>query len=130
VKRKREREKERKRERESERVSERIQINCYVVLLVLGYLRPIKHGLVLLFAVCFAILTYFYKHERGALGNNIGFLLKIVLGEEDKPDILERFISTFYKRLKNTLASHFTSLSKTNTSQNISQSNENSITRT
>jgi ABC-type Co2+ transport system permease subunit len=96
-----------------------------------GFLRPVKHGLVLLFAVCFAILTYFYKHERGALGNNIGMLLKVILGQEDKPDFMEQFISALYERLKNAIVSKIAAKPQSNgiASSNHSGTEEKPITR-
>jgi hypothetical protein len=95
-----------------------------------GILRPLKHGLVLLFALCFAVLTYFYKHEKGALGSNIGVLLKLVLGQEEDPDILERYMLSLYEHVRRYITiRRLTTPTASNTNQSI-DAKEKSIIRT
>lgn len=57
-----------------------------------GYIKPIKHSMGVLFAVSWAVLSYYQKHAPKHL-NNVGNIVKFLNGEEGKPQLLERKLS-------------------------------------
>jgi hypothetical protein len=57
-----------------------------------GVVKPIKHSMGILFAVSWAVLSYYQKHKPECL-NNVGAIVKFLNGEEGKPELLERKLS-------------------------------------
>lgn len=78
----------------------RIELAVYVMnqaaettfrmLVTRGYMKPIKYGVVMLFSIGLAILTYFHKFERESLGSNINGLMKVFVGVEEERDFVEK----------------------------------------
>lgn len=60
--------------------------------LPLGVVKPIKHSMGILFAVSWAVLSYYQKHKPECL-SNVGAIVKFLNGEEGKPQLLERKLS-------------------------------------
>lgn len=65
-----------------------------------GWVRPIKHGMTLLFSLAFGLLVYFQKHDEKCLGTSTRGLLRVAVGAESRPDILELRIANLYALLK------------------------------
>eukprot|EP01119_Soliformovum_irregulare_P011092 TRINITY_DN2755_c0_g1_i2.p1 TRINITY_DN2755_c0_g1~~TRINITY_DN2755_c0_g1_i2.p1 ORF type:complete len:298 (+),score=75.06 TRINITY_DN2755_c0_g1_i2:553-1446(+) len=68
-----------------------------------NWIRPIRHGLTFLFALSFGILLYFHQKDENCLGGSTRSLMKVAVGTDAKPDILERKLSQAYIWLKKTL---------------------------
>lgn len=65
-------------------------------------MKPIKYGVVMLFSIGLAILTYFHKFERESLGSNINGLVKVFVGVEDERDFVETRLHRAFGAVRDT----------------------------
>ncbi len=65
-------------------------------------MKPIKYGVVMLFSIGLAILTYFHKFDRDSLGSNINGLMKVFVGVEDERDFVEKRLHKAFGAVRDT----------------------------
>ena len=63
-------------------------------------MKPIKYGVVMLFSIGLAILTYFHKFERESLGSNINGLMKVFVGVEEERDFVEKRLHQVFSAVR------------------------------
>ena len=61
--------------------------------MILGYARPINHGVGIIFAVSWAILSYYQKYSPQHLSSAIKSIVGFLNGTEGKPNLLEKKLS-------------------------------------
>jgi len=65
-------------------------------------MKPLKYGVVMLFSIGLAILTYFHKFDRDSLGSNINGLMKVFVGVEDERDFVEKRLHKAFGAVRDT----------------------------
>eukprot|EP01116_Phalansterium_solitarium_P025722 TRINITY_DN9975_c0_g1_i1.p1 TRINITY_DN9975_c0_g1~~TRINITY_DN9975_c0_g1_i1.p1 ORF type:complete len:472 (+),score=93.39 TRINITY_DN9975_c0_g1_i1:155-1570(+) len=74
--------------------------NVYRMLANRNILPHIEHGLTLMYACAMGILYAFQKYDRKLLGSSEGAFVNTVVGIEDQPDAMERFLAQQLRMIK------------------------------